>query len=198
MTVMAIFARSMSTAPAILTPQSGGLLHSPIHFHLKIMHAQSRRQAPATAPVCRRRGHETRSPGTRNPDARPDSIVGMEFFQFTGEMGNPGALPVVRRALAANISGAMYDVVPSPAHECQRRRRGCGPRRGSALWLLYLAGFLGSEKIESHESSFPIDVGGDWEAQFLSSHPAFKPAGRLGWQCQRFAMVFLRVNRLNF
>jgi len=151
--VMAIFARSMSTAPAILTPQSGGLLHSPIHFHLKIMHAQSRRQAPATAPVCRRRGHETRSPGTRNPDARPDSIVGMEFFQFTGEMGNPGALPVVRRALAANISGAMYDVVPSPAHECQRRRRRCGLRRESTLWLLYWAGFLGLKKLRAMKAA---------------------------------------------
>ena len=67
----------------------------------------------------------------------------------------------------------------------------------SALASL-LGRLFGSEKIESHESSFRIDVGADLEAQFLSSHPAFKPAGRLGWQRRRFAMVFLRANRLNF
>src|SRR5208282_1040891 len=87
----------------------------------------------------------------------------MEFFQFTGEMGNTGALPVVRRALAANISGAMYDVVPSPAHECQRRRRRCGLRRESALWLLYWAGFLGLKKLSAMKAASQLMSGPIWK-----------------------------------
>ena len=38
----------------------------------------------------------------------------MELFQFAGELGSTGASPVVRRALAANISGAMKIIAQSP------------------------------------------------------------------------------------
>jgi len=35
-------------------------------------------------------------------EPRPDSVIGMEFFQLAGEMGSTAAPAVVRRALAAN------------------------------------------------------------------------------------------------
>jgi hypothetical protein len=60
MTLMAIFERNTSIAPAILTPQSGDLLQSTHPIHLKIMHSQSR-QTPDTTLNCGRRGHETLS-----------------------------------------------------------------------------------------------------------------------------------------
>jgi len=40
------------------------------------------------------------------------SSAGMEFFQLAGEMGSARASRAVRRALAANISGAMNDIAP--------------------------------------------------------------------------------------
>jgi hypothetical protein len=49
MTLMAIFARNMSIVPAILTPQSGDLLQSPVRFHLK-NRAPKSRQTPDTTP----------------------------------------------------------------------------------------------------------------------------------------------------
>jgi hypothetical protein len=41
MTLMAIFVRGMNLAPAILTPQTGGLLQFPCPIHSKTIHSQS-------------------------------------------------------------------------------------------------------------------------------------------------------------
>jgi hypothetical protein len=88
----------MSTAPAILTPQQGDLLQfSPVRFHLKIMHSQSRQTPHATLDV------QQQTEVTQDLQLLADfvadmPVVGVQSFQLAGEMGSTRASRVVRDA----------------------------------------------------------------------------------------------------
>ena len=54
----------------------------------------------------------------------------MAVFQFAGELGSTGASPVVRRALAVNISGAMKIIAQSPCRTNANNEGVVGCARG--------------------------------------------------------------------